>query len=47
MIDGRDFFNQIIKNCLRTYDNIQKLQQVKIMLTQLNDTIHISKNIIS
>ena len=25
MIDGRDFFNQTIKNCLRTYDNIQKV----------------------
>ena len=25
MIDGRDFFDQIIKNCLRTYDDIQKV----------------------
>ena len=25
MIDGRNFFNQTVKNNLRTYDNIQKL----------------------
>ena len=24
MIDGRNFFNQTVKNDLRTYDNIQK-----------------------
>ena len=25
MIDGQNFFNQPVKNNLRTYDNIQKI----------------------
>ena len=36
MIDGINFFTQTIKNDLRTYDNIQSLQQVKVMITQLD-----------
>ena len=36
MIDGIKFFTQTIKNDLRTYDNIQSLQQVKVMITQLD-----------
>ena len=29
MIDGQNFFNQPVKNDLRTYDNIQKIATVK------------------
>ena len=25
MIDGRNFFNQLVNNILRTYDNIQQI----------------------
>ena len=25
MIDGRNFFDQVVKNDLRTYDNIRKI----------------------
>ena len=35
MIDGKNFFDQPVKSDLRTYDNIQKFQQVKEMITQL------------
>ena len=35
MIDGRTFFDQPVKNDLKTYDNIEILQLVKVMITQL------------
>ena len=35
MIDGRNFFDQPVKKDLRTYDNFEKLQLVKAMITQL------------
>ena len=35
MIDGESFFDQSVENNLRTYDSIQKLQQVKEMIIQL------------
>ena len=34
MINGRNFFDQPIKNDLKTY-NIRKIEQVKLMITQL------------
>ena len=34
MIDRRNFFDQPIKNDLKTYDNIRKLQLIKMMITQ-------------
>ena len=37
MIDGRNFFEQSIKNDLKKYDNIiARLQHVKVMITQLD-----------
>ena len=35
MIDGKKFFVKPVKNNLITYDNIQKLQLVKEMITKL------------
>ena len=35
MIDGRTFFDQPVKNDLKAYDNIEILQLVKVMITQL------------
>ena len=35
MIDVQNFFDQPVKNVLRTYDNILKLQLVNEMVTQL------------
>ena len=35
MIDGKNFFDQPVKNDQRTYDNIKKLQQAKEIITQL------------
>ena len=35
MIDGRTFFDQPVKNDLKTYDNIEILQLVKVMITRL------------
>ena len=35
IIDGKNFFDQPVKSDMRTYDNIQKLQQVKGMITLL------------
>ena len=45
MIDGRNFFNQPIKNDLKTYDNIRKI----VMITQQDvyQIISISKNTIN
>ena len=34
MIDGRNFFDQPIKNNLKKYDTLERLQQVKVMITQ-------------
>ena len=34
MIDRRNLFDQPIKNDLKTYDNIRKLQLIKMMITQ-------------
>ena len=34
MIDGRNFFDQSIKNDLKTYNNTRKIQLVKVMITQ-------------
>ena len=47
-VDGKNVFNQPVKNNLTTYDSIEKLQQVKEMITQLVVcwTIIISKAII-
>ena len=48
IVDGKNVFNQPVKNNLTTYDSIKKLQQVKEMITQLVVcwTIIISKTII-
>ena len=48
MINGQNFFNQPIKNDLRAYDNVKKMQLVKEMITLLFFcwTIIISKIII-
>ena len=48
MIDGQNLFDQSIRKNLITYDNIQKFQQVKVMITQLvvSWTMIISINII-
>ena len=48
MINGQNFFNQPIKNDLRAYDNVKKMQLVKEMITLLffSWTIIISKIII-
>ena len=48
MINGQNFFNQPIKNDLRAYDNVEKMQLVKEMITLLffSWTIIISKIII-
>ena len=35
MIDRKNFFNQPVKSNMRTPDNIQKMQLVKKMITQL------------
>ena len=35
MIDGRNFFDQPVKNDIKSYENIRKLQLVKEMITQL------------
>ena len=35
MIDEQNFFNQTVKNNLRTYDRIQKMHLVKEIITQL------------
>ena len=34
MFHGRNFFDQPIKNYLETYDNIERLKLVKVMITQ-------------
>ena len=34
MVDERNFFDQTVKNNLRTYDKIRKIQQVEVMITQ-------------
>ena len=36
MIDGRNVFDQPIKNDLKTYDNIRKIEKVKVMISQLD-----------
>ena len=36
MIDERNFSGQSMKNELKTYDKIRKLQLVKVMITQLD-----------
>ena len=36
MIDGINFSGQSMKNELKTYDKIRKLQLVKVMITQLD-----------
>ena len=48
IVNGKNVFNQPVKNNLTTYDSIKKLQQVKEMITQLVVcwTIIISKTII-
>ena len=48
MIDGQNLFDQSIRKNLITYDNIQKFQQVKVMIIQLvvSWTMIISINII-
>ena len=33
MTDGKNFFDQQVKNDLRTYDNIRKFHLVKEMIT--------------
>ena len=38
MIDEQNFFGQPVKNDMRTYDNIRKLQLVKIILILKNIT---------
>ena len=35
MVDGRNFFDQAVKNDRRTHKNIEKLQLVKVIFTQL------------
>ena len=35
MIDGKNFFDQAVKNSKITYENIEKLLLVKEMITQL------------
>ena len=35
MIDGKNFFDQPVKNSKITYENIEKLLLVKEMITQL------------
>ena len=35
MIDEKNFFDQPVKNGLRTYDNIRKTTTVKEMITHL------------
>ena len=35
MIDGKNFFDPMVENNMRTYDNIQKNAKVKEMSTQL------------
>ena len=35
MIDGKNFFDPLVENNIRTYDNIQKNAKVKEMITQL------------
>ena len=35
LIDGRNFFDKPLKNYLSTYDNIQKLQFIKVTITKL------------
>ena len=35
MISGKKFFHQPIKNDMKTYDNIRKIQLVKEVITQL------------
>ena len=49
MINGRNLFDQPVKNELRTYNNIQKIQLVKEMIIQLVVCyiILISKNTIT
>ena len=32
MIDGRNFFDQPLKNDLRTYGTLERLRQVKVMM---------------
>ena len=46
MIDGRNFFDQPIKNDLKTHDNIIRLHRIKVTITQLDvySIILISKN---
>ena len=48
IVDGKNVFNQPVKNNLTTYDSIKKLQQVKEMITKLVVcwTIIISETII-
>ena len=36
MIDGINFSGQPMKNELKTYDKIRKLQLLKVMITQLD-----------
>ena len=47
MFDGQVYFDQPVRNDLITYDSIQKLQQVREMITKTGFcwTIIISKNI--
>ena len=35
MADGRNIFDQPVRNDIRTYDNIEKLAQVNKLITQL------------
>ena len=35
MTDGKNIFDQTIRSNMKTYDNIKKLEQVKMMITQL------------
>ena len=48
MTDGQNFFDQLVRNKLRTYDSTQKLATGQGLITQLVVfwTIIISKNII-
>ena len=49
MIDGINFSGQPMKNELKTYDKIRKLQLLKVMITQLDvyQIMPISKNTIN
>ena len=35
MIDGQNFFDELVRNNLIAYDTIQKLQQIKEIVTKL------------